>query len=175
MYPKKPFQFQPVPARFAWDTTLVAGLCQFPLSSPLRESISQAWMNKSSGDSTEVRTPISSVKGWPPSQLEDGTIKQDSTFACSVVVFSTVTTGREEYPRPSLVDLALSRSPCIVFREFTTALNPLESLFPRLPFIMAEISSALQVMLYPSRSEETHANGPVRLAERSLDIYAIRD
>ena len=26
------------------------------------------------GDSTEARTPISSVKGWPPDQLEDGTI-----------------------------------------------------------------------------------------------------
>ena len=36
------------------------------------------------------------------------------------------------------------------FGEFTTALNPLESLFPRLPFIMTEISSALQVMLYPA-------------------------
>ena len=86
-----------------------------------------------------------------PRPLDESAINmQDSTFACSVVVFSTVTTGREECPRPSLVDLALSRSPCIVFREFTTALNPLESLFPRLPFIMAEISSALQVMLYPT-------------------------
>ena len=58
-------------------------------------------MNKSSGDSTEVRTPISSVKGWPPSQLEDGTIKQDSTFACLVAVLSIDTAGREEFPRPS--------------------------------------------------------------------------
>ena len=53
------------------------------------------------GDSTEVRTPISSVKGWPPSQLEDGTIKQDSTLACSVAVISTDTAGREDFPRPS--------------------------------------------------------------------------
>ena len=74
MYPKRSFQPQPVPARFAWIATLVVGLCQFPLSSPLRESISQAWIDKLSGDSTEVRTPISSVKGWPPNQLEDGTI-----------------------------------------------------------------------------------------------------
>ena len=80
---------------------VTAGLCQFPLSSPLRESISQAWMNKSSGDSTEVRTPIATLKGWPPSQLEDGTIKQDSTFACLVAVLSTDTAGREDFPRPS--------------------------------------------------------------------------
>ena len=53
------------------------------------------------GDSAEVRTPISSVKGWPPSQLEDGTIKQDSTLACSVAVISTGTAGREDFPRPS--------------------------------------------------------------------------
>ena len=111
MYPKRSFQPQPVPARFAWFATLVVGLCQFPLSSPLRESISQAWIDKLSGHPTETRTPISTLKGWPPSQLEDGTIKQDSTFACSVVVFSTVTTGREECPRPSLVDLGLSTSP----------------------------------------------------------------
>lgn len=74
MYPKKPFQFQPVPARFAWFATLVVGLCQFPLSSPLRESISQAWIDKLSGHPTETRTPISTLKGWPPSQLEDGTL-----------------------------------------------------------------------------------------------------
>ena len=74
MYPKRSFQPQPVPARFAWIATLVVGLCQFPLSSPLRESISQAWMNKSSGHPTETRTPISTLKGWPPSQLEDGTL-----------------------------------------------------------------------------------------------------
>ena len=74
MYPKRSFQPQPVPARFAWFATLVVGLCQFPLSSPLRESISQAWMNKSSGHPTETRTPISTLKGWPPSQLEDGTL-----------------------------------------------------------------------------------------------------
>lgn len=49
---------------------------------------------------------------------------QDSTLACSVVVLSTDTTGREESPRPSLVDLGLSTSPCVVFREFTIALNP---------------------------------------------------
>ena len=110
-----------------------------------------------------------------PRPLDDGTIKQDSTLTCLVVVLSAVTTGREEYPRPSLVDLGLSTSPCVVFREFTIALNPLESLFLRLPFIMAEIPSALQVMLYPIRSEETHANGPVRLAERSLSIYASRE
>ena len=104
MYPKRSFQPQPVPARFAWIATLVVGLCQFPLSSPLRESISQAWIDKLSGHPTETRTPISTLKGWPPSQLEDGTIKQDSTFACSVVVISTDTTGREvslEWPRSS--------------------------------------------------------------------------
>ena len=97
MYPKRSFQPQPVPARFAWFATLVVGLCQFPLSSPLRESISQAWIDKLSGHPTETRTPISTLKGWPPSQLEDGTIKQDSTFTCSVVVLSTVTTGREVF------------------------------------------------------------------------------
>ena len=74
MYPKRSFQPQPVPARFAWIATLVVGLCQFPLSSPLRESISQAWIDKLSGHPTETRTPISTLKGWPPSQLEDGTI-----------------------------------------------------------------------------------------------------
>ena len=52
------------------------------------------------GGSTEVRTPISSVKGWPPSQLEDGTIKQDSTLACSVAVISTDTAGREDFLVP---------------------------------------------------------------------------
>ena len=74
MYPKRSFQPQPVPARFAWFATLVVGLCQFPLSSPLRESISQAWIDKLSGHPTETRTPISTLKGWPPSQLEDGTL-----------------------------------------------------------------------------------------------------
>ena len=74
MYPKRSFQPQPVPARFAWIATLVVGLCQFPLSSPLRESISQAWIDKLSGHPTETRTPISTLKGWPPSQLEDGTL-----------------------------------------------------------------------------------------------------
>ena len=104
MYPKRSFQPQPVPARFAWIATLVVGLCQFPLSSPLRESISQAWIDKLSGHPTETRTPISTLKGWPPSQLEDGTIKQDSTFTCSVAVISTDTAGREvclEWPRSS--------------------------------------------------------------------------
>lgn len=35
---------------------VTAGLCQFPLSSPLRESISQAWIDKLSGDTTGNRT-----------------------------------------------------------------------------------------------------------------------
>ena len=52
----------------------------------------------------------------------------------------------------AMVDLGLSTSPCVVFREFTIALNPLESLFLRLPLIMAEILSALQVMLYSPKS-----------------------
>ena len=56
MYPKRSFQPQPVPARFAWFATLVAGLCQFPLSSPLRESISQAWIDKLSGGIYGIRT-----------------------------------------------------------------------------------------------------------------------
>ena len=67
MYPKKPFQFQPVPARFAWIATLVVGLCQFPLSSPLRESISQAWIDKLSGHPTRCRPGFSTLKGWCPS------------------------------------------------------------------------------------------------------------
>ena len=96
-YPNRSIQPKPVPARFAWITILMAGLCQFPLSSPLRESISQAWIDKLSGHPTETRTPISTLKGWPPSQLEDGTIKQDSTFTCSVAVISTDTAGREEF------------------------------------------------------------------------------
>lgn len=56
MYPNRSFQPKPVPARFAWFATLVVGLCQFPLSSPLRESISQAWIDKLSGDTTGNRT-----------------------------------------------------------------------------------------------------------------------
>ena len=86
MYPKRSFQPQPVPARFAWVATLVVGLCQFPLSSPLRESISQAWIDKLSGHPTETRTPISTLKGWPPSQLEDETI---------IIFLLAMTTGIE--------------------------------------------------------------------------------
>lgn len=41
----------------------------------------------------------------------------------------------------------------MVFREFTTALNPLDSLFLRIPLIMSEISSALQVMLYSPKEQ----------------------
>ena len=75
MYPKKPFQFQPVPARFAWIATLVVGLCQFPLSSPLRESISQAWIDKLSGHPTGSRTRLSTLKGWcPRPSIDDGTM-----------------------------------------------------------------------------------------------------
>ena len=47
----------------------LAGLCQFPLSSPLRESISQAWIDKLSGTPTGVRTRIATLKGWPPRPL----------------------------------------------------------------------------------------------------------
>lgn len=120
------------------------------------------------GDSTEIRTPISSVKGWPPSQLEDGTIKQDSTFACLVVVLSTDTTGRGNIPT-LLVGLALSRSPNQ--KSF--------QIFLRLPtYIMAEILSAFEVLLY-SQLILTHVDGlPIRarfrLAEKKSFLMGLQ-
>ena len=53
------------------------------------------------GDPTENRTPVQRMKISCPRPLDDGTIKQDSTFTCSVAMLSTVIAGREEYPRPS--------------------------------------------------------------------------
>ena len=72
-YPNRPFQSKPVPARFAWFTISGGTLSVFPFI-PLRGIISQAWVDKLPGHLTETRTPISTLKGWPPSQLEDETI-----------------------------------------------------------------------------------------------------
>ena len=138
MYPKRSFQPQPVPARFAWFATLVVGLCQFPLSSPLRESISQAWIDKLSGHPTETRTPISTLKGWPPSQLEDGTLCDFSvsrSVGLPVSGLKSVQSFGLAQIFHAMVDLGLSTSP---------NQNPF-LVFLRLPtYIMAEILCALR-------------------------------
>ena len=138
MYPKRSFQPQPVPARFAWFATLVVGLCQFPLSSPLRESISQAWIDKLSGHPTETRTPISTLKGWPPSQLEDGTL-------CDFSVSRSV--GLPVSGLKSVQSFGLRRFSA---RWWTRVFRPAQIknsflVFLRLPtYIMAEILCALR-------------------------------
>ena len=158
MYPKRSFQPQPVPARFAWFATLVVGLCQFPLSSPLRESISQAWIDKLSGHPTETRTPISTLKGWPPSQLEDGTLcdfsvsrsvglpvsglKSVQSFGLAQIFYAEGGPGSFDQPLRS-------------FQGIYYRLKPFNSLFPRIPLIMSEISSTLQVLLYSPRADNS--------------------
>ena len=84
-YPNRPFQSKPVPARFAWFTISGGTLSVFPFI-PLRGIISQAWVDKLPGHLTETRTPISTLKGWPPSQLEDETI---------IIFLLAMTTGIE--------------------------------------------------------------------------------
>ena len=85
------------------------------------------------------------MKGWPPSQLEDGTIKQDSTLACSVAVISTDTAGREKSSRPSKVDPGLSTSPSQNQNSFLV--------FLRLPtYIIAEISAHRGTVVFESAS-----------------------
>lgn len=174
MYPKRSFQPQPVPARFAWVATLMVGLCQFPLSSPLRESISQAWMNKSSGDSTENRTPVQRMKISCPRPLDDGTIK--AGFYLNLL--GSCAFNRHNRPRgisPTLLGGPGALCTALFTRQDCSC-QCLNFLFPRLPLIMAEISSALQVMLYPSRSKvRLHLTGQIVWQRKSQIFYAIRD
>ena len=69
-----------------------------------------------------------------------------------VAMLSTDIAGREEYPRPSGGPGSFDQ-PLRSFQGIYYRLKPFNSLFPRIPLIMSEIFSALQVVLYPSRSE----------------------
>lgn len=97
-YPKRSFQPQPVPARFAWFTARHGGALSvspfLSLTGVYQPSLDRQaiwWYHRESNpDSSAWKADVFT-------SLHHGTIKQDSTFACSVVVLSAVTTGREVF------------------------------------------------------------------------------
>ena len=115
----------------------MAGLCQFPLSSPLRESISQAWIDKLSGHPTGSRTRLSTLKGWcPRPSIDDGTIEVTSRFPV-----------RQDCPFPVLSPFSHSDS-----RRISTLVCPRRTKGgPVLWGMTPQSNSSLQLRSQPSK------------------------
>lgn len=72
-YPNRPFSLSQS-RRVLLGLPSLVGLCQFSLLSPYEELSAKPVVISHYGHLTETRTPIFTLKGWPPSQLEDETI-----------------------------------------------------------------------------------------------------